>query len=1167
MDNVLLVTATAVEAQAVLDLFSKASGAKWKRLHIDNKTYYSFGSLGGADVFMVQSQMGTGTPGGALQTVLKGIEALSPAAVIMVGIAFGTKPEKHKLCDILVARQIQAYEPQRITAEGPIPRGGKVDVSALLLDKFDSGLHDWEGAPVHFGLLLSGEKLIDDLEFRKKLLSLEPEAIGGEMEATGLYVAAHDAQTHWIVVKAICDWADGMKDNKHQPMAAWNAAAFTLHIIQQGGLAPQRHEKSLILHQSAGAIGVLEDYQTKYSSRERDKWVPTAIFDRQTRVGRESIKDCLLGAQSCLIEGGSGMGKSCLAQSIAAEIGCADRLVIEFNAGYFNGNLEERLDDSVGAHVASTLNRLLACGDAFGKGLVLLVDGWNECKLDFRQLLGQQLDKMVNRHGVTLFVTSQFLPKEITTPLEVFRLGALERADKLTIAGLDENSESKLSDLIDIIRNGIDAKIIGELAGEIQGFVSRAELFDAFIRKRIGVINPISTEVFDAMTLAARFMHDDLSTSLPITRLHLLTAASGNTGSLIHSMEESGLFSLDHYRRYASFTHEQYQHFFAAWGIVRDCATVNDLIAALEMPRNMEIRTFVLGLYAICKPFHVLAEIVRKLTTTDILDVCLSGQCGTDLRKAAEELIGTTFELLGPEISNLTFVRNSTKLWGLEFGKSSMTWTQAERWAFGTLGKRLSQGSNVTEFLNLAKLMDKRLELESKRLVGKREDPKDLFENAFAAVYVFNHPDAPGFTFVMAALRSWRIKSSYEQTVPHQNDLLELLRSHQRLTSGQLYLLLELARHGRWDGTLLGIMPDLVPDVWQKGPYHIRLELMELLQMASGYSDDEVLKNKLAGVLQELYSNNPFINPIITEAVTSLIELESGQTEDEYYSAIRRLLNTPDDATAQEQAYGYYVAQIDHPTDSREVGSAIECLGPDEKGIFLVMAAKAMKQNSFLADILLGELCELLPPGAESVFRNCCCPPDPHETFFQDQAAKFFYAAIGLAKLGVEFPTYGAQSETNGTWWAVGELFYWMNLDTENPAKTVSSIEAVWDRLRQHLQPDAWSVIAFVLNDCVIARLKRKFQTALLPRFLGQVKFLATRQLMSFQSENKAHGNARDILSRLNDPISSAISFFNEYGAAEDKEILMRLIDAPDYGEEIVRAFRNIRERGSGSST
>ena len=52
------------------------------------------------------------------------------------------------------------------------------------------------------------------------------------------------ARIDWILVKAICDWADGNKaceKDKRQEEAARNAARFTLHVIQQGGLAPSPH--------------------------------------------------------------------------------------------------------------------------------------------------------------------------------------------------------------------------------------------------------------------------------------------------------------------------------------------------------------------------------------------------------------------------------------------------------------------------------------------------------------------------------------------------------------------------------------------------------------------------------------------------------------------------------------------------------------------------------------------------------------------------------------------------------------------------------------------------------------------------------------------------------------------------------------------------------------
>ena len=76
--------------------------------------------------------------------------------------------------------------------------------------------------------MLSGEKLIDDKDYRDHLVALQVEAVGGEMEGAGLYVASRH-KVDWIVIKAICDWADGKKKvnkNQRQKKAAKNAAEF-----------------------------------------------------------------------------------------------------------------------------------------------------------------------------------------------------------------------------------------------------------------------------------------------------------------------------------------------------------------------------------------------------------------------------------------------------------------------------------------------------------------------------------------------------------------------------------------------------------------------------------------------------------------------------------------------------------------------------------------------------------------------------------------------------------------------------------------------------------------------------------------------------------------------------------------------------------------------------
>ncbi|MCP4699578.1 MAG: hypothetical protein GY862_22425, partial [Gammaproteobacteria bacterium] len=230
VDSILIVTVTKEEAQAVLESFSQASGRGSRRI-IGDKTYYDLGIHGGAPIFMVQCEMGIDLlPGGALLTADQAIRHLKPQAVILCGIAFGLRPDKQQLGDILIAQQVLCYE--RPKMQGEIALGDRVTASIRLLDRFRSGDMDWQGVPTHFGLVLSSEKLVNAPDLRDWFVKTEPKAIGGEMEGAGLYAAAHKNRVDWIVVKAICDWADGSKNDEAQALAAHNAAQFVLHVVQ-----------------------------------------------------------------------------------------------------------------------------------------------------------------------------------------------------------------------------------------------------------------------------------------------------------------------------------------------------------------------------------------------------------------------------------------------------------------------------------------------------------------------------------------------------------------------------------------------------------------------------------------------------------------------------------------------------------------------------------------------------------------------------------------------------------------------------------------------------------------------------------------------------------------------------------------------------------------------
>jgi nucleoside phosphorylase len=241
--DILIVTVTKVESEAVMKVFQEATGKATHPECIGDRMYHDLSEINGVHVFMAISEMGAGGLGASQQAVQKGIDALHPSAVIMVGIAFGVNEQKQAIGDILVSQQLWLYDLQRIGKDEIITRGDKPHASTWLIDRLRGTDFYWKGAKMRFGLVLTGEKLVDNLDYRDQLKRFEPEAIGGEMEGAGLYVACQDSKVDWILVKAICDWADGSKGgpNKdvHQATAAHNAASFVLYAIR---LAPLKRE-------------------------------------------------------------------------------------------------------------------------------------------------------------------------------------------------------------------------------------------------------------------------------------------------------------------------------------------------------------------------------------------------------------------------------------------------------------------------------------------------------------------------------------------------------------------------------------------------------------------------------------------------------------------------------------------------------------------------------------------------------------------------------------------------------------------------------------------------------------------------------------------------------------------------------------------------------------
>lgn len=113
--DVVLLTVTDVEVQTILDLAEKRSGSECKTPHFSERiAYYDLGNIGNAHTLMVRSEMGSTDPDGSLATVQECINLFDPDVVISVGIAFGIDETKQKIGQVLVSKQLHAYDLQRV---------------------------------------------------------------------------------------------------------------------------------------------------------------------------------------------------------------------------------------------------------------------------------------------------------------------------------------------------------------------------------------------------------------------------------------------------------------------------------------------------------------------------------------------------------------------------------------------------------------------------------------------------------------------------------------------------------------------------------------------------------------------------------------------------------------------------------------------------------------------------------------------------------------------------------------------------------------------------------------------------------------------------------------------------------------------------------------------
>lgn len=253
--DILIVTSAEIERRSVLARFNPLQNKSAILVGSHKSITYRCGQFGRYAAAHVHTTQGPDGRHGATLTVAQALDGMKFKVCLVIGIGFGFDRTTQRLGDVLIAEQVQPYEHAKVEGDGEVikARGAIMSCGTVLSDRFRSRMDTWQQkralTPVALqqGVVLSGAKLVNSKPFRDRLLNSfkELKPIGGEMEGHATYAAAQQSGVQIILVKAICDWADGEKDDAAQPFAMEMAVDACEHLLLKSDVLSSLKAKDL----------------------------------------------------------------------------------------------------------------------------------------------------------------------------------------------------------------------------------------------------------------------------------------------------------------------------------------------------------------------------------------------------------------------------------------------------------------------------------------------------------------------------------------------------------------------------------------------------------------------------------------------------------------------------------------------------------------------------------------------------------------------------------------------------------------------------------------------------------------------------------------------------------------------------------------------------------
>lgn len=749
----------------------------------------------------------------------------------------------------------------------------------------------------------------------------------------------------------------------------------------------------------------LDDYSRRFRAAYGPRVASLLPFPCRAADGAEICSDAvssqLDGGQGIVLLGPSGCGKTLVGQAAALDRLRAGDVPVVIEAKLFDGKLRAVLDAEVGLAGAASYEALSSAARRLHARLVFVVDGYNECPADLRFRLTRGVAALARRSQGVVLVSSQvplegglldLAPIHVSKPALALKTAIARSAAMAPLPG-------EATPLLAALESGLEARMLGEVGGDLAEGASRFALFDLYVRRRLGAQASAGIET---LSRVAGRLADRLTFSLSVRDFDRLQEEAGAQRDVGEALTRAGLLVQRGDR--VSFCHELYLQAFQAESVVRRAGGCADVITrALNDPRFAAAGPLVIGAI---DDGALVGAVLDQVTSGPLVVSCMSGVAGAAARLWAERRCETVFALGVQEVEAASFQLDPHQAMQTPAEPSTLrTWSPQERAVLNAVPEWVNGPAHLPDLLAAARRVDARLEVEHRRLALAARQYKIALRSAlFAQVYAW-----PGFGLspafgVNASLRRWR--GSGEALV---QVLVERVAD---LSLGEVHVLLELARHVSGVSRLMAPhLPALFDRYWTGAPYHLKLEMLEAA--GSCWNAEDVHRRAVIETLEALH---PVRHMMLTSQWFESMQQLGGFEDDEerqlehLREQMPQILAQPNDPDEQFAAWTLYHSRFEHPL-SAAYCRAYDELTPTMQAQILSMAAQVADIETFFAGSLIADLAAAGDPAQVAPIARWTVLPSSESMMPGDAVANFLLAHTALGRHGLELPTQSAPPE------------------------------------------------------------------------------------------------------------------------------------------------------------